>query len=87
MQAGERVPLDTRLLEIVDLSRMELEATVPATAVAGLPVGLSFFGRAWSEPALLRLAADFEQRTRARREPQFLPSGPSPEGPPAAPLR
>ncbi len=61
--------------------------TVPATAVAGLPVGLSFFGRAWSEPALLRLAVDFEQRTRARREPQFLPSGPSPEGPPAAPLR
>jgi amidase len=48
--------------------------TVPAAQVFGLPVGLSFVGRAWSETKLLRLAADFETRTRARRAPRFLPS-------------
>lgn len=48
--------------------------TVPAAQVMGLPVGFSFFGRAWSEAKLLALAADFEAHTRARREPQFLPT-------------
>lgn len=48
--------------------------TVPAAQVHGLPVGLSFVGPAWSEPRLLALAADFEDRTRARREPGFLPT-------------
>ncbi|MBI3885815.1 MAG: amidase [Opitutae bacterium] len=48
--------------------------TVPAAQVMGLPVGFSFFGRAWSEARLLALAADFEAHTRARREPQFLPT-------------
>jgi amidase len=33
-----------------------------------------FFGRAWSEPKLLALAADFEARTKARKEPKFLPT-------------
>jgi amidase len=46
--------------------------TVPAGFVRGLPVGISFFGAAWSEPALLRIAYSFEQATRARRRPQFL---------------
>lgn len=45
--------------------------TVPAGFVFGLPVGISFFGRAWSEPALLRLAYGFEQATKARRAPEF----------------
>jgi len=45
--------------------------TVPAGFVMGLPVGISFFGRAWSEPALLRFAFAFEQATRARRPPTF----------------
>jgi amidase len=40
----------------------------------GLPVGISFFGRAWSEPTLLKLAYGFEQATMARKAPHFLPS-------------
>jgi amidase len=45
--------------------------TVPAAFVYGLPVGISFVGRAWSEARLLALAADFEARTKARRMPEF----------------
>ena len=48
--------------------------TVPAGYVFGLPVGISFMGTAYSEPALLRLAYAFEQATRARQSPQYLPS-------------
>jgi amidase len=48
--------------------------TVPAGFVAGLPVGISFFGSAWSEPALLGLAYAFEQTTLARRSPLFMRS-------------
>jgi amidase len=38
----------------------------------GLPVGISFFGRAWSEPVLIRLAYAFEQATKFRKAPKFL---------------
>ncbi len=46
--------------------------TVPAGFVNGLPVGISFFGRAWSEPKLLALAFAFERMAQARRAPRFL---------------
>jgi amidase len=48
--------------------------TVPAGYVFGLPVGISFFGRAWSEPTLIKFAYAFEQATKVRRAPQFLPT-------------
>ena len=48
--------------------------TVPAGLIFVLPVGISFFGRAYSEPTLIKLAYSFEQATRHRRAPQFLPT-------------
>jgi amidase len=46
--------------------------TVNAGFVHGLPVGISFFGRAWSEPVLIKLAYGFEQATKFRQAPKFL---------------
>ena len=48
--------------------------TVPAGFHYGLPLGVSFFGRAWSEPVLIRLAYAFEQATKARKAPEFIPT-------------
>ncbi len=47
--------------------------TVPMGYVGELPVGISFFGRAWSEPVLLEVAYGYEQGTKHRKAPKFLP--------------
>jgi amidase len=48
--------------------------SVPMGFVHGLPVNLSFFGRAWSEPTLIRAAYAYEQASKHRRAPGFLPT-------------
>ncbi len=45
--------------------------TVPMGFVEGLPVGISFFGRAWSEPLLLEIAYAYETGTKHRAAPEF----------------
>jgi amidase len=48
--------------------------TVPAGFARGLPVGISFFGRAWSEATLIKLAYAYEQATKHRKPPAFAPT-------------
>jgi amidase len=50
--------------------------TVPAGSAFGLPVGISFIGRAWSEAVLIKLAYAYEQATRHRRAPTFPATAP-----------
>lgn len=50
--------------------------TVPMGYVFGLPVNMSLFSTAWTEPTLIRLAFAFEQLTQHRRAPQYLPTAP-----------
>ncbi len=48
--------------------------SVPMGFIDELPVGISFFGRAWSEPVLIEIAYAYEAATKHRRVPKFLPS-------------
>jgi len=48
------------------------DITVPMGFIDELPVGISFFGRAWSEPLLLEIAFGYEQGTKYRKSPKFL---------------
>ena len=50
------------------------DITVPMGFVRGLPTGISFFGPAWTEPTLLRIAYAYEQATQQRRAPTFAPT-------------
>jgi amidase len=50
--------------------------TVPAGWVGELPVGILFMGRAWSESRLIGLAFAYEQASRHRKPPKFLPTVP-----------
>lgn len=48
--------------------------TVPAGFVDGIPAGLAFFGKAFSEPTLIKFAYAFEQKTKKREAPKYLPT-------------
>ena len=48
--------------------------TLPFGWLFGLPMGVSFWGRAWSEPLLIGMAFAFEQITSARKPPRLLPT-------------
>ena len=54
--------------------------TVPAGRIRGLPVGLSLFGPAMSEPKLIALAYAYEQATQHRQAPTFPPTAPGGAG-------
>jgi amidase len=45
--------------------------SVPMGFIEGLPVGITFFGRAWSEPLLISIAYSYEQGTKHRRKPEY----------------
>ena len=45
--------------------------TVPMGFVSDMPVGLTFFGRAWSEPVLIEIAYSYEQASRHRKAPEY----------------
>jgi len=48
--------------------------TVPMGFIDELPVGVSFFSKAWSEPQLIEIAYSYEQSTKHRKAPKFIPS-------------
>jgi len=71
---GDRFPGDEAAPSSVTSVAGCPQITVPMGDYRGLPVGLSFFGRAWSEPALIKFAYAYEQATKRRKQPAFLPT-------------
>jgi amidase len=71
---GDRFPADEMAPSSITSVAGYPQVTVPMGAYKGLPIGLSFFGRAWSEPVLLRIAYAYEQVTKHRRPPTFAPT-------------
>ena len=71
---GDRFPADESAPSSVTSAAGYPQITVPMGSYRGLPVGLSFFGRAWSEPTLITLAYAYEQATRHRKPPTFVPT-------------
>jgi len=71
---GDRFPGDEAAPSSVTSVAGYPQVTVPMGMYRGLPVGLSFFGRAWSEPLLIKLAYAYEQATKHRKPPTFAPT-------------
>ena len=71
---GDRFPGDENAPSSVTSVAGYPQITVPMGFFKGLPVGISFFGRAWSEPTLIKLAYAYEQATKHRKPPTFAPS-------------
>jgi len=51
-----------------------LKSLIWSILFQGLPVGLTFMGKRWSEPTLIKFAYAFEQKTKVRKPPEFIPS-------------
>src|SRR5262245_11771994 len=71
---GDRFPGDEAAPSSVTSVAGCPQITVPMGMYRGLPIGLSFFGRAWSEPLLIKLAYAYEQATKHRKPPTFAPT-------------
>jgi amidase len=71
---GDRFPGDEFAPSTVTSVAGYPQITVPMGMYKGLPIGVSFFGRAWSEPKLIALAYAYEQATRHRKPPTFAPT-------------
>lgn len=71
---GDRFPGDETAPSSITSIAGYPQITVPMGSYKGLPVGLSFFGRAWSEPTLIKLAFAYEQATKHRKPPRFAPT-------------
>ena len=74
-------PSITVPLGIRDVPAVPAAGTAPALASSKQLTGMFFFGTAWSEPALIKFAYAFEQMTKRRVAPQFIPTMPKEGGP------
>ena len=73
-RVGDRFPGDEFAPSTVTSVAGYPQITVPMGMYKGLPIGISFFARAWSEPKLIALAYAYEQATKHRQPPTFAPT-------------